>query len=441
MHDFSQFSRIRMLWPDHLGLARGKYVPPSLAHHGSGFCVTTFAMAHDRDLIPAPGAAMLEGLKDVHGTIDPTTLRPSWEDDRTGVCVADLALDGEPYEVSARVALQRALDAWEALGYTVKAGIELEGYLLEQRPDGTWDRASNPRSMVYGTGPLGEPTGFFDEVLRAADGCGFVIESANVEFDESQFEFTLRYDDAMKAADNAFLFRTLVREVAVMRGQDFTFLGKPFPAVSGSGLHVNFSVLDADGHPAFADGDDPDGISDLLRQGVAGLIEHHQALTAILAPTVNAYRRLQPGSLAGCWANWGIDHRNVTSRIPATSDPAAMRIEHRMADGAVNIHTAVAALLRAALLGVEGAYELGPEYTADGFEDGGDGVARSADSLDEALDHLEADTALRAALGELLVDNFVANKRHEAERFAASGGDLDGDELTAFETDQYLPYH
>lgn len=441
MTDTSHFSRIRMLWPDHLGLARGKYLPADLADHGTGFCVTTFGLSYGRDLIPAPGAAMLEGLKDVHGLIDHSSMRPSWEDDRTGVAVADLVIDGQPYEVSARTALQIALDAWRDLGYSLKVGIELEGYLLEQDDTGIWRRASNPRSMVYGTGPIGDPTGFFDEVLWTAEKCGFIVESANVEFDESQFEFTLRYDDALKMADDTFLFRTMVREIAVKRGQDFTFLGKPFPEVSGSGVHFNFSVLDEQGRPAFADASDLNGTSELLRQSVAGLIGHHLALTAILAPTINAYRRLQPGTLAGCWANWGVDHRNVTSRIPATSNASAMRIEHRLADGAVNIHLGIAATLQAALLGVKGGYELGPAYTDDGFEEGGEGVARSASSLSEALDHLEADTEFCAALGQLLVDNFVANKRHEAKCFAATGATIDGDELSGFELGQYLPYH
>jgi len=437
---YEPFSRIRMLWPDHLGLARGKYVPASLAHLGSGFCVTTFAMAYDRDLIPAPGAHLLDGLKDVHGMIDTSSLRPSWEDDRTGVAVVDLALADEPYAASARVALQRALDDWSTLGYTVKVGIELEGYLLEPDGDGGWRRFSNPRSMVYGTGPLGDPTGFLDEVCWAADKCGFLIESTNVEFDESQFEFTLRYDDALKAADDTFVFRTMVRELAIKRGLDFTFLGKPFPAVSGSGVHVNFSLLDADGQPALADDGDEFGMSDLARQCVAGLIRHHKGLTALCAPTVNAYRRLQPGTLAGCWANWGVDHRNVTNRIPAHGG-SSMRIEHRLGDGAMNVHLGVATLLQAARLGVVDSVPCPPAYVGDGFEDGGDGVDRSATSLSAALDDLEADDALVAAVGELIVQNFVANKRHEAERFAAAGETIDGDELTSFEVAHYLPYH
>lgn len=437
---FADFDRIRMLWPDHLGLARGKYMPSHLAAEGSGFCVTTFAMSYDRDLIPAPGGTLLEGLKDVHGMIDVSSLRPSWEDSRTGVAVVDLHMDDAPFGVSARSALQRSLDAWRDEGYSVKVGIELEGYLMAPDGEGGWKRFSNPRSFVYGTGPLGDPTGFLDEVLWTAIDCGFVIESSNVEFDESQFEFTLRYDDAMKAADDTFLFRTLVRELAIKRGLDFTFLGKPFPEVSGSGMHVNFSLVDADGNPALASNDHPHGLSNLGLRCIAGLTTHHQALTALCAPTVNAYRRLQPGSLSGCWANWGVDHRNVTNRVPATSG-ASMRIENRLGDGALNVHLGVAAVLQAALLGVRGSYEVPEQYTGDGFDDGGDGAARSATSLGEALDHLESDTTFTEAVGELLVANFIANKRHEAERFDATGDTIDGDQLTDFELAHYLPYH
>ena len=439
-NDFSEYRRVRMLWPDHLGLARGKYVPSSLANNGSAFCVTTFGMSYDRDLIPAPGAYMFEGLKDVHGSLVNDSLRPSWEDDHTAVVVSDLSIEGAPYEVSARSALQRAVDDWAELGYSVKVGIELEGYLLEPDDEGGWKRFSNPRSMVYGTGPLGDPSGFFDEVLFTAEKCGFLVESSNVEFDESQFEFTLRYDDAMKAADDTFIFRTMVREIAIKRGLDFTFLGKPFPAVSGSGVHVNFSLVDGDGNPALADDSDGHGMSDLARQCVAGLTKHHQALTALCAPTINAYRRLQPGTLAGCWANWGVDHRNVTNRIPAEGGNA-MRIESRLGDGAMNIHLGTAAVLQAARLAVSGDYPTVPAFEGDGFEDGGDGAARSATSLAGALADLEADTVLSEAVGATLVANFVANKGHEAERFAATGQTIDSDELSQFELDMYLPYH
>ena len=439
MNHFADYSRIRMLWPDHLGLARGKYVPARLADRGSAFCVTTFGMSYDRDLADAPHAYLTDGLKDVHGQLDIDTIRPSWEDDRTGVAVAHLTIGDGAYEASSRVALQRSLAAWGDLGYRVKVGIELEGYLLEPDGEGGWERYSNPRSMVYGTGPLGDPSGFLDDVMFTAEHCGFSVEAAHVEFDESQFEFTLEYDDALRAVDDIFVFRLMVRELAIKRGLDFTFLGKPFPAVSGSGLHINFSFLDEGDRPALADPTDEHGMSDLARQCLAGLVEHHQALTAVLAPTINAYRRLQPGTLAGCWANWGVDHRNVTNRIPAHGG-SAMRIESRLGDGAMNVHLGVAAVLESARLGVASSSTPPPAYTGDGFEDGG-GCDRSADSLTLALDHLEADTDLRNAIGDGVTANFIANKRREVEKFNETGQSIDSPELSPFELAMYLPYH
>lgn len=439
MTPVTSYRRVRMLWPDHLGLARGKYLPTRRAEHGSGFCVTTFGLTYDRDIIPAPGAHMLDGLRDVQGRIDGSSVHPSWEDDRTAVAVADLSIDDAPYPVSARVALQRAVDDWHALGYRAKVGIELEGYLLEPAPDGGWQRFSNPRSMVYGTGALGDPTGFLDEVLETAERCGFAVESSSVEFDESQFEFTLEYDDALAVADDIFLFRVMVRELAIARGLDFTFLGKPFPGVSGSGLHINVSMADADGRNAFHDPQGEHGLSDLGRQSVAGLVEHHRGLVALLAPTVNAYRRLVPGTLAGYWANWGVDHRNVSYRIPAEAG-VATRVESRVGDGAMNVHLGVAAVLRAAWLGVTAKAEPPAAYTGDGFDDGGTDVT-VASSLSEALDHLEADAELVEAVGAELVANLVGVKRAEVEKFEASGESLDGPELTAFEKAFYLPYH
>ena len=133
-------------------------------------------MAYARDLIPAPGAYLLEGLKDVHGSIELDSLRPSWESADVGVAIADLSLDHAPYAASPRTALQRALDDWNELGYSVKLGIELEGYLLQPDGDGGWEKFNNPRSMVYGTGLLGDPSGFHTDVLEAAEASGFLVE-------------------------------------------------------------------------------------------------------------------------------------------------------------------------------------------------------------------------------------------------------------------------
>ncbi|MGI9622167.1 MAG: glutamine synthetase family protein [Acidimicrobiales bacterium] len=436
----SEYDRIRVMWPDHLGIPRGKYLPAHLAPKGTAHCVTTFALGYDRSMIPAPGSYLLEGLKDVISSFDPDEVHPGWEDDRTGVAVGHLDFEGEPYTFSARYALQKAIADWQALGYTPQVGLELEAYVLEPDGDGAWKQWETPRSFVYATGRAADPTGLIDDIMRTAWASGFRLESINGEFDESQFELTFEYDEALSAADDAFLFRVLARETAMKHGLDLTFLGKPFAGISGSGVHVNFSLLDADGNNAFADTAAADGLSALAKAALAGLVHHHQGLTALCAPTVNSYRRLQPAELNGYWANWGYEHRCAGNRVPDARG-SGTRIESRLCDGAVNTHLGIAAVLQAARLGLVDELDCPDPLVTDGFEEVNTDIA-SAPSLAVALEHLIADTALVDAVGSDLCANFIANKEAEWERYIGTvGEDAGGGEVTDWEINEYLMYH
>ncbi len=437
-----RFERVRLVFPDHLGLARGKYLPAHLAGRGTGHCATIWGLGYDRSLVPAPGSYLLDGLVDVVASPDPDTIRASWEDDVTALAIADVSLDDAPFPYSCRHVLQQAIAAWEDLGYRPQVGIELEAYVLEPDPDSArgWRRLQNPRAMVYGTGIANDPDGVIDDIMRTARRARFRVESINAEFDESQYELTLEYDNALAAADDAFLFRVMAREVALAKGYDLTFLGLPFVGLSGSGVHVNLSLVDTGGANVLLDDSTTDGLSAVAKHAIAGLCAHHRSIAAIGAPTVNAYRRLRPETLSGYWANWGNDHRCVANRVPIARG-AATRIESRVADGAANIHLAVAAVLTAARLGVVGRLPCPEPETGDGFEEVNTDVAAPAD-LAEALDHLESATDFTDALGRHVVDNYVANKRAEWDRFIAAEEKFDPTTpVTDWELNEYLPYH
>ncbi len=434
-----KYDRVRLLWPDHLGLARGKYLPMRLADQGTNHVVTTFGLGYDRTIRDVSGGYLHHGLPDVHSSID-SDLRPSWEDDRTAVAIGHLTLGDEPYPVAARHVLQRAIADWAALGYTVKVGLELEAYVLEPDSAGGWRRWSTPQSFVYATGRAADPVGLIDDITWTAERCRFRPESINAEFDESQFELTLEYDDALRAADDAFLFRVMARETALKHGLDLTFMGKPFSESAGNGVHVNVSLVDAAGNNAFADPAAADGLSALAKSTLAGLCRHHPAMTALCAPTVNAYRRLQPGALNGYWGNWGYAHRCAGSRVPETRGDST-RVESRLSDGSANIHLAVAAVLQAARLGVVHQYPCPAPLAGDGFEDPETDV-RSADSLGEALDDLRRDQPLSEAVGPECVANFIDNKQAEWEQYlAAVGTDVPGPDVTKWELDMYRNFH
>ena len=156
----------------------------------------------------------------------------------------------------------------------------------------------------------------------------------------------------LTAADECFLFRLLVKEIATRHGKLATFLGRPFADRGGSGLHLNISFRREDGSNAFHDPAVEDGLAPLAKECIAGLLSHHEAIAAFAAPHVNAYKRLQPDMLNGYWANWGYDDRTVCLRVPPARGEGT-RIEHRMADGAANPYLVAAAVLHAARFGVE----------------------------------------------------------------------------------------
>jgi glutamine synthetase len=436
----STHDRVRTLWPDHLGIARGKYLPARLASKGTGHAAAVYSLGYDRSFEPTPGSFILEGFPDLHANFDPADLRQGWDDPQTAVAVCDLTKQGEPFTFSSRFALRKAVADWEALGYTPKVGIELEAYVLEPDGAGGWKAWDTPGSYVYGTGRFVDPVGLIDIIMRRAEASDLPIESINAEFDNGQFELTLEYCDALKAADDSFLFRVMAREAAMEMGLRLTFLGKPFADLEGNGLHVNMSLVDAEGNNCLNDESKPDGLSNLAKSCLAGLCKHHQALTALCAPTVNAYHRLQPGSFAGRRANWGYDHRMTGNRVP-DSRGAGTRLESRLADGTASSHTAVAAVLQAARLGLVNDYPCPDAETGDGMEQYNTEVV-SAPSLIEALADLEADTALTEAVSQDLVDNFLAIKQQEWGRFVAATPNHEQIEgITDWERTQYLPYH
>ena len=419
--------RLRILFCDHLSLARSKYLPADMLSDAtatdessqlreSRFCQGVYALTYDKDLIPAPGSKMLEGLPDMIARYQIAQIRPGWHDNEKVVVCDQFDSSGETLGMCGRGLLKRTVADWRQAGYSPQIGIELEAYLFTRDQQGKWQPYDTPGAFVYGTGIFADPIRVTDAIWARAEQCGFNLEMVTAEFDSPQFEFTLRYDQAVAAVDDIFLFRLMAREVAMEHGILLTMMPKPIAALSGSGVHVNFSFTAANGSNAIGDAAAKDKLTPLARSCIAGLLHHHRSLAGLLAPTVNSYQRLRPASLSGYWRNWGHDHRGVTTRVTAETGVHA-RIEHRMADAGANPYTMVAAILQAARLGVVKQYPLPPAETADCLEnhDAEDGVP---EDLGGALDALRADTDLVAAVGDELVANLVAIKQDEIEKTA-----------------------
>ncbi|MEM7208092.1 MAG: glutamine synthetase family protein [Pseudomonadota bacterium] len=413
--------RLRMLFCDHLNLARGKYLPAEkMTDASTRLCQGVYAVTYGKDLIPAPGSSLLEGLHDMTLSYQADEMRDGWEPDTQVVIADQFNNDGSPLPMCGRGLLKRTVEQWRAKGLTPKVGIELEAYAFRYNDSGELVPYETPGAFVYSTGPIGDPLGFTDAVWHKASEMGFAIECMTSEFDSPQFEFTLKYDDAVKAVDDIFLFKQMAREVAYQQGVILTFMPKPIPDLGGNGVHINFSLVDGKGNNIILDETGEHGLSEIARNSIAGMMHHHEAMAGIAAPTVNSYERLQPASLSGYWKNWGVDHRGVTVRV-ANDSVASARIEHRMGDAGANPYTLTAAVLQAALLGVDNNYALQAPESQDCLESQ-DAETGLAESLSAALDTLESDTAFVNAMGEMLVGNIVGIKRAEIEEVAKLEG-------------------
>lgn len=416
--------QIDVVFPDLLGLAHGKTVPDTRRDHPTHYAITVMVQGLDLEFLETAHYSTSAGFPDMEARLDVSSVRP-WRDRLVGLANLHFA-DGRELPLDSRRALSSVVDRWKARGLSPVAGFEMEFFLLSDRSPLT--KLPVPDHRVYGVGVGADPTGTLEQIMEIAHACELQPEGANSEFTPSQVEASLHYQDAIRAADSAFLFRILAREIARERGIDVTFMGRPFNDAVGNGLHVNMSLNNESGANAFIDESDEHGISPLMRHFIAGLLDHHEALAAFAGPTVNSYKRLAPGMLSGYWANWGWDNRISTVRVPGQRG-AGTRVEHRMADGSANPHLLTAALLAAGLSGVE--RELPLPEPQEGDADSAPNTDRhTPHTLAAALDALEADDVLRSYFHPDLITVYLDLKRKEYDRWIATVTDWEQNEYS-----------
>jgi glutamine synthetase len=407
--------QIDVIFPDLLGLTHGKTVPTHRVDHPTHYAITVMVQGLDLEFLDTPGYSASAGFPDMEARIDSGTLRP-WINGRQ-IALSNLyRTNGDELPLDGRRQLRMICDQWGQRGYTPMTGFEMEFFLLESLKPLV--KLPVPDHRVYGIGAGADPSGTLEAVVELAEMARLQVEGVNAEFTPSQVEAALHYQPALESADCALLFRELVRLAARERGVDATFMARPFADAVGNGMHVNMSLANAVGENMFASLDDPMGITDLARHFIAGLLAHHEALAAFAAPTVNSYKRLTPGMLSGYWANWGLDNRIATVRVPGQRG-ATTRVEHRMADGTATPHLLSAALFAAGMHGVDEKLAL-PDPQLGDADEAPNTDRHTPHSLAYALDALEADTKLQSYLEKDLVEVYVGLKRDEWKRWESA---------------------
>jgi glutamine synthetase len=403
----------------------GRFLPGSIL-----VVDTTGADCEDTGLVWEDGDADRRA-RPVPGTL---TLAPWLGDDMAQVMLSLYELDGTPNDLDPRHVLQRVLDRYAADGLTPVAACELEYYLvdLERTADGdlqppkSLQTGRRPHGIeVYGLPELEAIAPFLRELWDTADVIGVPLEGAISEFAPSQVELTLKHKpDALRACDDALLYKRMAKGVALRHGCEATFMAKPWADRAGNGFHVHVSFNDKAGNNLCAD-EDPEG-SLMLRQAIGGMKVLLGEGMAILAPNANSYRRFKANSYAPVAATWGVNNRTVSLRIPAGPAPTR-HVEHRVAGADGNPYLVMAVLLASAHHGLTNKIDPGPAVVGDGYAAAAKEKSRLPSNWFAAVDLFDQSKVLREYLGDRFVDMFVSVKRTEQARFFEVVTSLDFD--------------
>ena len=403
----------------------GRFLPGSVL-----VCDITGQDCEDTGLVWADGDAD-RLAKPAPGTLVPA---PWLGDDVAQVLTSMYELDGKANDLDPRHVLRSVIERFAADGLTPVVACELEYYLVDgqRTPEGGIELAASETTGerpsqhgVYGLREIEDSAGYLRALWAAADAQGVPLEGAISEYAPGQLELTLKHGpDALRAADEAVMYKRIAKGVAVDFGCEATFMAKPFADRAGSGLHLHVSVNDAEGRNIFAS-EDPAG-TPALRHAIGGMKATLADGMAIFAPNANSYRRFRANSYAPVAPTWGVNNRTVSLRVPA-GPPAGRHIEHRVAGADANPYLALAALLAGVHHGLTQKLDPGPPVVGDGYAAAEKSGQRLPANWFAATDAFAGSAVMTDYLGKRFVEMFTIVKRTEQDRFFAEVIPLDYD--------------
>ncbi|MBF0307473.1 MAG: glutamine synthetase [Alphaproteobacteria bacterium] len=429
MHDLSiwirehRIAEVECLVPDMSGIARGKILPASkfmgiqddrgLRLPESIFVQTVTGEYPEEDVTS-------EANGDIYLRPDPSTLRlVPWYDEPTAQVISDCYYnDGSPVEISPRHVLRRVLKLYESRGWHPIVAPELEFFLVKMNTDPDYPleppngRSGRPEigRQSYGIDAVNEFDPLFEDVYNYCEKQGIDIDTLSHEAGAGQMEINFNHGEPLALADQVFMFKRTVRQVALRRQVFATFMAKPMQNEPGSAMHIHQNLLDGEGVNLFATPTGED--TELFRWHIGGLRKYLPAAMLLFAPNVNSYRRLVPDFDAPINVHWGRDNRTVGLRVPV-SGPAGRRVENRLAGADANPYLALAGSLACGWLGMAEKLDPGKPIEGSGYT-----RAHSLPRhLPDALGKLASAKPLRDVLGEDFIEAFTAVKEAEWDAY------------------------
>ncbi|MBO9457233.1 glutamine synthetase [Paracoccus sp. R12_1] len=416
---------IRVAAADLNGVARGKRMPARFAQklfeEGTKFPFSVMNLdIWGEDIEDSP---LVFESGDPDGLLMPTDrgfMPMPWLEAPTGLLPLWMFHpDGRPYEGDPRQALARVVDRYDAAGLKAVVATELEFFLIDDSGR-TLRVPPSPRSGKRRTGgevlslrALDAFDQFFSTLYEACEMMDIPADTSISEAGPGQFEINLMHQaDPLKAADDTWLFKMLVKGVARSYGFAASFMAKPYDAWPGNGMHMHFSVLTKNGENIFDNGGEEG--TEALRHAVAGCLRAMPGSTLLFAPHENSYDRLVPNAHAPTGIGWAYENRTAAIRIPS-SGPKARRIEHRVAGGDVNPYLTVAAILGAALDGIEDRLEAPAPFKGNAYDQQ---LAQLPGDWGAAIEAFDKCPEIRRIFPEHLVENYLMTKRQELHYMA-----------------------
>ncbi len=413
------------------GVFRGKRIPAwrflrdphEAMHFADVLCVFDL---QDNIIPTSPGytgwwPSWEQGFGDMEAVAVHSTLRVIPWADRTVIVLVDFNdIHGHPLEAMPRNVLKRVVGFAEAAGFTPIMTPEYEFTLLRETRESLEERdfrdprPVSPQPSTYGVEMATRSEPLIATIRRGVEGLGIPIEASNAEGGPGQFELNLTPAHALLAADNAFLFKYSVRQIAADHGLVASFMAKMAPGGFGSSCHVHQSLQDSAGVNVFWDDSDADHLSATARQYIAGMVATMREFSAVFAPTINSYKRFEPEAAVGTTATWSIQSKAVGIRV-VNESPRGCRVEHRVPGADSNPYLTLAAMLAGGIRGIEQGLDAGQPYKGNSYVD--PSVEWVPRTLADAVGLFEQSEVANRFFGEEAVSYFAATRRWEIEQF------------------------
>lgn len=419
---------------DILGMPKAITIPVEILEdaleNGIGFdgsSIEGFVRIFESDLVAKP---------------DPATFKiVPWSEPekKEAIIVCDIYRPGgKPFEGDPRYILKRALKELDSMGYIFNVGPEIEFFLLKANEKPEVAHTPHDVGGYFDFTPLDKASSFRNDVTFVLQEMGMNIEASHHEVAPGQHEIDFEFADALTTADNVITYKNAVKSIALKYGIFATFMPKPFFQINGSGMHTHQSLFEIkSGKNAFFDPNDKYNLSELAYHFIGGQLKNIRAMSAILSPTVNSYKRLVPGYEAPTYICWGRRNRSALIRVPEyfVGKEKAMRVELRCPDPSCNPYLAFAVMLKAGLDGIKNSIEPPDPIEEDVYEFDDTKLSKLyihtlPASLGEALEEMKKSNLIKETLGEYTFKKYIEAKSNEWNDYRI--------QITKWELEKYL---